>query len=518
MNTKPQGLSKTWRLGLIGAAVAAWATLAVRAAPTGKVREAAVAGLFYPADKDALSAEVRRLLDAAPPMPLPPVRALVVPHAGYSFSGLTAAHAYRQLAGRDIRRVILLASSHYAAFEGAMIPAVDAFSTPLGSLRLSPLAASLAKQAPLTHHPSARVQRPAWSWQSPLKVPTGGDDPHTWDHTLEVQLPFLQVVLGDVEIVPILYGQVDPVAVAQRLDRVLDDTTLVIASSDLSHYHPYDDARARDHTCLKAMLELDMAAMASREACGQLPILTVLELAKKRGWQPHLLDYRNSGDTSGEKKSVVGYSAIAFTDAKAPASLPKPLAAATSAAAYGPAERKQLLALARETIAALAAGRAVPSRRPEDFSAALRESKGCFVTLTKKGNLRGCIGHIVPQEPLWKAVMDNAQSAAFRDGRFAPVTKEELKEIAIEISVLTVPRPLTFSSPDDLVKKLRPHVDGVVLRIGSRGATYLPQVWEQIPNVPTFLSSLALKAGCPADSWRGPGVEVQTYQVEPFHE
>jgi AmmeMemoRadiSam system protein B/AmmeMemoRadiSam system protein A len=522
MSARGASFPKRLWVGLAGLAAACVGLVALfaRATPTGRVREAAVAGAFYPAEKDALAAEVRRLLEAAPAVPLPPIRALVVPHAGYVFSGPTAACAYRQVAGRDVRRAILLASSHYAAFDGAMIPAVDAFATPLGRVPLAPLAAELAKRAPFTSHPEARVQRPGWAWQSALRIPPGEDDPHTWDHTLEVQLPFLQVLLPNVQVVPVLYGRVDPAAAAKEIDRALDDTTLVIASSDLSHYHPYDAARALDLACVKAMVELDTAAMASKEACGQLAIMTVIELAKKRGWQARLLDYRNSGDTAGERSRVVGYSAVAFVDAKGAPAMPGPLAAAKeeAGAAYAPADRKRLLALARETIAALAAGKAVPARKDDDFSPALREAKGCFVTLTKGGQLRGCIGHIVPQEALWRAVMDNAQSAAFRDGRFPPVTKDELKEIAIEISVLTVPRPLAFSSPEDLAKKLRPHVDGVVLRIGARGATYLPQVWEHFPNAEPFLSSLAVKAGCPADAWKGPGVEVHTYQVEPFHE
>ena len=146
------------------------------------------------------------------------------------------------------------------------------------------------------------------------------------------------------------------------------------------------------------------------------------------------------------------------------------------------------------------------------------EKKGCFVTLTEGGQLRGCIGHILPQEPLSRAIADNAAKAALHDPRFDPVQPGELDKIGIEISVLTEPAALAFQSPDDLLGKLRPHRDGVVLKIGDRIATYLPQVWSQIPNRADFLDSLSQKAGCARADWRNPGAEVYVYQVESFSE
>ncbi len=152
------------------------------------------------------------------------------------------------------------------------------------------------------------------------------------------------------------------------------------------------------------------------------------------------------------------------------------------------------------------------------FPAKFAEVKGCFVTLTENGALRGCIGHILPQLPLYRAVIENAQSAATRDYHFQPVKPGELDKLEIEVSVLTAPQPLTFSSPDDLLAKLRPHRDGVVLQVNGRGATYLPQVWEQIPDKVMFLNTLSEKAGCPPDAWRQPGTVVNIYHVEAFKE
>jgi AmmeMemoRadiSam system protein A len=152
------------------------------------------------------------------------------------------------------------------------------------------------------------------------------------------------------------------------------------------------------------------------------------------------------------------------------------------------------------------------------LSAALKMHKGCFVTLHKDGNLRGCIGNIVPRGALYAAVMDNACAAALRDWRFQPVTAAEVEQLHLEISVLTAPQNLPFQTPEELLAKLRPNVDGVVLIRGRNQATYLPQVWEQLPKKEDFLSSLARKADLPADAWRKPGLQIETYQVELFEE
>lgn len=150
----------------------------------------------------------------------------------------------------------------------------------------------------------------------------------------------------------------------------------------------------------------------------------------------------------------------------------------------------------------------------EVVSEQLKETRSCFVTLTISGNLRGCIGHIEPVQPLYLDIIENAAAAAFRDPRFPPLSEEEYKKTEIEVSVLTKPEPLLFSSSEDLLKKLRPGTDGVILCRGSRGATYLPQVWDDLPDKEKFLSSLSEKAGLPADDWKKPGLEVLIYKVE----
>lgn len=474
-------------------------------AESTRVRLPAVAGLFYPKDPTALRREIDNHLRQAKDQKLSSLRALIVPHAGYQYSGPTAAYGYKQLQGKKYKTVIVLAPSHYAMFKGASVCGADAFETPLGRVPISPLAKQLAKQPPFVPETPCRVQRPAWARQaSKVSPPAGEETPHTWEHSDEVQIPFLQVVLGEFAVVPIIFGSVDPGEVARALADKLDEQTLLVASSDLSHYYPYERAKELDKKCVEAICRLDVEAMAGQEACGKDPILCVMHIARQKGWMPKMLDYRNSGDTAGDKSGVVGYTAIAFETAPE--------------GYYSKEDRKALLQLARKSLIEVVTNGRLPNVNATEFSARCSEEKGCFVTLTKKGVLRGCIGNILPNGPLWKSVMENARNAALRDYRFPPVQKEELNDIEIEISVLTVPQPLKFDSPEDLIRKLRPHKDGVVLELGLRSATYLPQVWEQLPEPVQFLSNLSMKAGGGPDDWRRPGTKVLTYQVEAFKE
>ncbi len=479
----------------------------------GRVREPAVAGLFYPADKAELSGLIDRFLTAVPEQKVGRPRALVCPHAGYRYSGQTAAFAYKLLAGRSVATVILLAPSHYAAFRGASVSSADWFRTPLGNVPISEQARVLATKPPFVLEPRCFVQRPAWSGQSSRPVPAAGEDtPDTWEHSDEVQVPFLQKTLGKFKLLPIVLGEVDPEEVARGLAPLVNDSTLLVASSDLSHYHPYDRAKALDARCVTAMTNLDLAGMRSEEACGKAPILTIMNLARLRGWKARLLDYRNSGDSTGDKEGgVVGYAAVAFCEpAQDEAQAPR--------AGYTREEKKFLMDLAKRTVREVVTAGKLPGLDENTVPATLREKKGCFVTLTKKGQLRGCIGHIIAQEALYKAVVDNASSAALRDFRFPRVEAGELGDLEFEISVLTDPQPLQFSSPEDLLQKLQPHKDGVVLRIGGRTSTFLPQVWEQLPDKTEFLNHLAAKGGSGPSDWRQPGTAISIYHVEAFKE
>ncbi len=488
-----------------------------------RVRQPAVAGLFYPKDPKVLAKDLDRYLGDAPTNVIAGVHALICPHAGYEYSGPIAARAYRQIAGTAFDTVIILAASHYAMFEGVSVPAAEAYVTPLGKVSVSSKARELAKRSPFVLEPKCLVQRPQWARVASKPTPRDGDDtPETWEHAVEVQVPFLQRTLKQFEILPVVFGHASPAAVAAALAPLVNERTLVVASSDLSHYHPYVDARSLDQQTLKWVCETNLTALAEpaaeERACGRMPIMTLLELAKLKGWKPQLLDYRNSGDTAGDKSRVVGYGAVVFTDSRVETAPAKPATDSKPQAAFNSAERRFLLELARKTLSQVTAGKPLTVLESDVVPAACRAEKGCFVTLTKAGDLRGCIGNIMPTGPLYLSVIENARSAALRDPRFHPVTADEAAKLHIEISVLSLPEPLAFSNPEDLLAKLQPHRDGVVLRIGARGATFLPQVWEQLPEKTQFLSHLSAKAGCPADAWRGRDVTVSIYHVEAFQE
>jgi AmmeMemoRadiSam system protein A len=486
-----------------------------------KVRLPAVAGLFYPQGSNDLARVVDEMLSKARSEQIHGIRALICPHAGYEYSGPVAASAYKLIQGGAYKKVVILAASHYALFQGASVPSSSAYETPLGRAPVADLATTLGKLPPFVIEPQCQLRRPSWSGiASKPEPPAGEDTPDTWEHSVEVQIPFLQRVLGEFSILPIIFGQADPEQVAQSLAPLVDDKTLVIASTDLSHYHPYEEARDLDRLTIQWITGMEIAALRSEKAedcaCGRVPVIALLRLAKIKGWKPQLLDARNSGDTSGKKDQVVGYAAFAFIQAVDQKINTND--SAKNGVQFGPEERRYLLQLARKTLASVASGGEPPDIKPDSVPGACLPERGCFVTLTVNSQLRGCIGNIIATGPLYKAVIDNARNAALRDPRFKPVTSLETSKIHIEVSVLTDPVPLPFDSPEHLLRKLQPHKDGVILRIGRASATFLPQVWEQLPDKVRFLEELSEKAGCKANAWRGKDVTVSVYRVEAFEE
>lgn len=259
------------------------------------VRPAAVAGMFYPGNPAELAVQVDRLLSGAPgggelPRGIP--EAIVVPHAGYIYSGPIAASAYALLRGAAdrIRRVLLLGPSHYVALRGLALPDAAALATPLGEL-------------PVSEAGAARVAR--------LPQVTASARAHAREHSLEVQLPFLQRVLPGVPVVPLVVGQAEPEEVAQVIEALWEPGTLVVVSTDLSHYLTWDEARAVDGETARRILALD-PGLAPEDACGAAPLRGLLVAARRRGLRVRQLDLRNSGDTAGDKRRVVGYGAFAF--------------------------------------------------------------------------------------------------------------------------------------------------------------------------------------------------------------
>ncbi|MFH1510618.1 MAG: AmmeMemoRadiSam system protein B [Candidatus Woesearchaeota archaeon] len=444
-------------------------------APSQNIREPAVAGSWYPGTREKLNTTVSQLLNSIEKAELQgKIRALIVPHAGYAYSGEVAAAGFAQLSGQ-YDTVIILGTAHRIALQGIAITNHTHYRTPIGDVKVSDETRNFVN-----------------SGDAKLVNSDGGE------HSIEIELPFLQRALKEFEIIPMIVGRNDPKEFAGILGKIIDDRTLIVVSVDLSHYHPYDEAVQLDTATINNILELDSERVLSNEIDSPWAVAATLNLAKEKNWKPALIKYMNSGDVTKDKASVVGYAAIAFTET-----------------GLNTEEKEYLLSLARETLNTYIKNGKKPEVDETRITDNLRKEQGCFVTLEKDGMLRGCIGHIIPQEELWRCVVDNTINAAAHDSRFKPVQESEQKDIEIEISALTVPEELKYDSAQDLQNRLVPLKDGVVLRTGLRSATYLPQVWEDLPKE-EFLSSLCQKAGASRECWRT--AEIYTYQAQVFRE
>jgi hypothetical protein len=454
------------------------------------VRPAAVAGLFYPDDRIVLAQTVESLLAGgeAGAAPLTP-KAVIVPHAGYVYSGPIAATAYARLAHlKDpVRRVVLLGPAHRVFLRGLALPEAERFVTPLGEVRLDIEA----------------MQRVAV-----LPQVIRSDAAHQMEHSLEVQLPFLQRVLGDFSLVPIAVGQAAAEDVAEVLEALWGgDETLIVISSDLSHFLPAPLARETDRASADTILALK-PQLSHEQACGATPINGLLLAARRHGLRPLELDLRNSSDTAGDPERVVGYGAFAFVH-DAPATRRQGDSSAQSESDKG----STLLQLARAEIAAKLGHAATPPAA----SAWLLEPGACFVTLTRQGELRGCVGTLEAHRPLGVDVRENALAAAFRDPRFMPLSRAEFEDVRVEVSLVSPTEALAVASEEHALAALRPGVDGIVFEYRHFRSTFLPQVWEQLPEPADFLGQLRRKAGLPADFWADE-VRLSRYTVTKWKE
>ncbi|MEG3641038.1 AmmeMemoRadiSam system protein B [Magnetococcus sp. PR-3] len=452
-----------------------------------RIRPPAVAGMFYPGEENELRQLVQNLLKQAPQLHSHEPRAFVAPHAGYRYSGLTAAYAYKTLQAakkEKPRRVFLIGPSHRVYLEGASLGRYDAYKTPLGLIELDlALIERMVKNEPdLSADPAAHAQ----------------------EHSLEVHLPFLQEQLKHFTLVPMVFGKMEPSRVAEILAKYSEEEDLIVGSSDLSHFYDYDKAVALDTTCNKALLDMDLETMASCEACGNIAIRALMQTAQKKGWQPELADYRNSGDTAGDKSRVVGYASYLFMEE-------------TPVAEKAP-DLSALPGLVRTHLQGVLEGKAGMDVQALAKRDPMFEQPGAtFITLTKNGQLRGCIGSLQAHRTLADDLLANGVSAALKDPRFPAVTREELDDLRVEVSLLTEPVKLVYSDTQDLLHKLKPGVHGVILSMGMRRGTFLPQVWEQLPTTEQFLNHLCKKAGLDGQCWKN-NPEISVYTVEKVKE
>lgn len=446
------------------------------------IRPSVVAGAWYPDDPELLAETVDDYLQAVRPVDGDPL-ALIVPHAGYRYSGTVAAYGFRQLEGRQIDTVVILASDHQPPLSRPVsIWSRGGFDTPLGVM---PVNEQLAGRL-VESHPDIRFD----------------PETHMAEHPIEIELPFLKRVCPDCQILPIQIGSTDPAVVdllVQSLDKILPrQGVVIVASSDLAHYPAYQDALRIDRSTLGAIERSDAEffretvreSMRSKIrnlatcACGEAPILVAMEIARARGADvSSVLHYSNSGEVEhGDRSRVVGYGAVMFWRYEPPQ--------------LDEAQKHRLLEMARQAVEQHTLSGSLPVEPVQDPG--LNRLSAVFVTLRRAGELRGCIGQVVADTPLYQAVREKAVAAGSGDPRFPPLQRGELDGLSYSIAILSPLR--RTASPDEI--EIGRH--GVSIRQGANRSVLLPQVaadrsWTRRQ----LLENLCQKAGLPPDSWKG---------------
>ena len=471
------------------------------------VKDARLAGSWYPGDKAGLA----RMLDgffagAVLDKDMPPagnMGVIISPHAGYPFSGPVAAYGFKAVQAKKVSTVIILAPSHHFSFQGASIWPEGAFTTPLGSVAVDQaLAAKIMAMDKL------------FSFRRDIFEGAPGQP----ENSVETQIPFIQKTFPQAKIVPIIMGFPPDLkviqAVAFALAQAVGDRedVLVDVSVDQSHFHPLAEANTIDRAGLDAIGKFDIedlwkGHMEGRMEVDGFHVVTAAMLyAKERGYdRVKVLKHATSADVTGDPSSVVGYASILFYRNAA-------VAPDQGVAPLTEVHKKRLIEIARTTLDAFVKTGKAPDFDEKD--ARLLQEEGAFVTLTEAGVLRGCIGHIIGEGPLFRTVRDMAVAAASQDPRFSPVTPGELKDIHLEVSVLSKPRPVRDA--DEIVMGTH----GVIVRRGMQGGVFLPQVATETGwTKEHFLSELcSQKAGLPPDCWKDPATRLEVFTAEVFAE
>jgi AmmeMemoRadiSam system protein B/AmmeMemoRadiSam system protein A len=468
---------------------------------TKSIRKSAVAGSFYPADKQELSDQLDvffKKTKIAEVLGKP--RILIVPHAGIIYSGQVAAWGFKQIEGKDYSRIILLGGSHQAWFNHAAIDNEGLWQTPLGQVKIDEDFANsiIDKKDNII----------------------ADKNPFANEHSLEMELIFLQKVLKNFTIVPVLVSNPSEqliASLAEKINRLVDDQTLLVISSDLSHYPPYESANQADEEIINSILsgnqetfDKTVKMVESKNypgletaACGREAIKVALktaELLKIKNFKK--IQYENSGSISGDKSRVVGYVSIIASGDKLP----------TSSNLLDEEAQKEALEIARQTLDDFLNNKIIPNISPRSQN--LLQPLGAFVTLRNKKQLRGCIGEFEPTDRLYKVVQKMVLAAATKDMRFMPIEKSELKDIKIEISVMTPKRKINDWQQIQLGKH------GVVVQKGLNAGTFLPQVASETSwSKKEFLSHLCSeKAGLPSNCYQDPNVNLYIFEAQVFEE
>lgn len=464
---------------------------------------------WYYADSEMLRKQIEGFFEKADVEPIEDVIALILPHAGYRFSGQTAAFALKTI-NKKYKRIVVIGPTHRVPMQDVLsVPRATHYETLLGQVALDvEFIDRLLEYSMFQNVPQA----------------------HKDEHSVQIEVPLLQYVQEDFELVPIVTGQCSLKTIKKAgaiLRGLVDEQTLVVASSDFVHYGPRFGYVPFKENVRAQIKKLDMGAYEFIAAidcegflnyknktgatiCGYIPIAILLSMLDESA-KAQMMKYTNSGELTGDYSNPVSYLSAAFSGVW-------PNQAKVEPQKNNPGltedDKERLLTLARKSIIYALEHRRIPQESQLDVTIgdSVREPRAAFVTLKKNGRLRGCIGDNFPRQPLYQSVIHNAINAAFNDSRFPRVTKDECEDIKIEISALTVPKPI--GSADEI----RIGIDGVVLNKDGRSAVFLPQVApEQGWDVNQMLTQLSLKARLPADAWKE-GASFLVFQADVFGE
>ena len=421
------------------------------------IRPTSAAGKFYTNNKDELLTQLNFFEKNNSHDYDYKTRAIIVPHAGYIYSGQLAEKGFQYLDER-VKNIFVIAPPHYVAVKNIALSIFDKWSTPLGEIEVNQkINQELVKKF------SCEFE----------------DDAFVDEHSIEVQIPFIQTVLPHAKIIPILAGHS-----YERVSEIIEyywqnrENAFVI-SSDLSHFYETKEAKKIDSATAEMIESKDIEQFNPHQACGAAGVCALVDFAKKFNYSPIRVGMVNSGDITGDTSRVVGYGSWILYEGEKNEFIKKYFS-------------NYVIETCKTSILA-GLDKKIP--KIEKISAVFEQSGACFVTLEKNQELRGCIGSIIAHHSLIDDLVKNAQNAAFSDPRFSPLRKDEFKDLSIDVSLLSAPEKISFKDEAELLSQIRPFVDGIIIKDGSYQAVYLPSVWEQLPDKVMFLDSLKIKAG-----------------------
>lgn len=428
-----------------------------------RIKSSVVAGMFYPNTRKELLENIKKLESSSKKDYEVFTRAIIVPHAGYFYSGQLAFNGFQYL-DKTVKNIFIIAPSHHVAIDKPVLLDFEHWQTPLGEISINQqINKQLIKEFGCYYLNEAYEK----------------------EHSIEVQLPFIQYLYDDVKIIPILFNHNASSCLLSILEHFYcDEKNAFVVSSDLSHFHSDEVAQKIDETTANMIETIGTNGAVSQQACGLAGIMALHDFVQKKEFSLIRIGLTNSSSVSGDKSRVVGYGAWLLYEGEKTKFIEKYFS-------------NLVLDICRKSIKANFEKKEVVIER--EIPPVFNELGAAFVTLQKNNRLRGCIGSIVAHQPLIIDIAQHAYDAAFNDNRFSPLEMEEFDEINISVSLLSTPTQIFFSDENDLLNKLVPFVDGLIIKDLNHQAVYLPSVWEQLPNKKEFLYNLKVKAGLAPD-------------------